>query len=357
MTNFLLAGGGTAGHVNPLLAFADIIKEENSKHEVFALGTEEGLEAKLVPEAGYPLLIVQRLPMPRKLNGYLFRFPTLFRKSVKRVEQYIKQHSIDIVVGFGGYASAPAYRAARKAGIPYVIHEANALAGYANKVGARHAAAVAVSFTNTKLPRAELTGIPIRKSIVNLDRKAKRNQAAEYFNLDPSEKTLLVVGGSLGSKRINDTIEDSRTALLAAGIQVLHISGGRSELEPIREKGYLRISYCERMDLALAMASFAVARSGAATVAEFAAVGLPAVFVPYPVGNGEQRLNAVDMVEANAALVVPDENFDSGYVLSSLIPLISNTKRITEMSEKAKELGLRDGAERLLKLVNGVLKV
>lgn len=357
MTNFLLAGGGTAGHVNPLLAFAEIIKEENSKHEVFALGTEEGLEAKLVPEAGYPLLIVQRLPMPRKLNGYLFRFPTLFRKSVKRVEQYIKQHSIDIVVGFGGYASAPAYRAARKAGIPYVIHEANALAGYANKVGARHAAAVAVSFTNTKLPRAELTGIPIRKSIVNLDRKSKRNEAAEYFNLDPNEKTLLVVGGSLGSKRINDTIEDSRTALLAAGIQVLHISGGRSELEPIREKGYLRISYCERMDLALAMASFAVARSGAATVAEFAAVGLPAVFVPYPVGNGEQRLNAVDMVEANAALVVPDENFDSGYVLSSLIPLISNTKRIAEMSEKAKELGLRDGAERLLKLVNGVLKV
>ena len=138
---------------------------------------------------------------------------------------------------------------------------------------------------------------------------------------------------------------------------MLHISGGRSELEPIREKGYLRISYCERMDLALAMASFAVARSGAATVAEFAAVGLPAVFVPYPVGNGEQRLNAVDMVEANAALVVPDENFDSGYVLSSLIPLISNTKRIAEMAEKAKELGLRDGAERLLKLVNGVLKV
>ena len=191
MTNFLLAGGGTAGHVNPLLAFAEIIKEENSKHEVFALGTEEGLEAKLIPEAGYPLLIVQRLPMPRKLNGYLFRFPALFRKSVKRVEQYIKQHSIDIVVGFGGYASAPAYRAARKVGIPYVIHEANALAGYANKIGARHAAAVAVSFTNTKLPRAELTGIPIRKSIVNLDRKAKRNQAAGYFNLDPNKRHFL----------------------------------------------------------------------------------------------------------------------------------------------------------------------
>lgn len=357
MTNFLLAGGGTAGHVNPLLAFADVIKQENSKHKVFALGTEEGLESKLVPESGYPLLIVQRLPMPRKINSYLFKFPALFRKSVRRVEQYIKEHGIDIVVGFGGYASAPAYRAARKAGIPYVIHEANALAGYANKVGARHAAAVAVSFTNTKLPGAKITGIPIRKSIVELDREAKRSEAAKYFSLDPSEKTLLVVGGSLGSKRINDTIEQSRTALVAAGIQILHIAGGRSDLEPVREKSYLRVSYCDRMDLALAMASFAVARSGAATVAEFAAVGLPAVFVPYPVGNGEQRLNAVDMVRAEAALVVDDENFDMDYVLSTLIPLISNSKRIAEMAEKAKELGLRDGAERLLKLVNGVLKV
>ncbi|MEY4654717.1 MAG: UDP-N-acetylglucosamine--N-acetylmuramyl-(pentapeptide) pyrophosphoryl-undecaprenol N-acetylglucosamine transferase [Rhodoluna sp.] len=357
MTNYLLAGGGTAGHVNPLLAFADVIMADDPGHQVFALGTKEGLEANLVPDRGYPLLIVDRLPMPRKINGYLFRFPTLFRKSVNRVEDYIKHHKIDVVVGFGGYASAPAYRAARKVGIPYVVHEANALAGYANRVGARHASAVAVSFTNTKLPNATLTGIPIRKQIVELDRQARRKEAAEFFKLDENGKTLLVVGGSLGSRRINQTIEQSRTALAAAGIQVLHIAGGRSELDPVDEKGYLRINYCERMDLALAMANFAVARAGAATVAEFAAVGMPAVYVPYPVGNGEQKYNVDDMVRANAGLVVNDSDFTQEYVLSRLIPLISNSKLSSEMAENARALGRRDGAEALLKLVNGVLRV
>lgn len=357
MTNYLLAGGGTAGHVNPLLAFADAIMEENHSHRVFALGTEEGLESKLVPEKGYPLLIVPRLPMPRKINGYLFRFPALFRNSVNRVCDYINEHKIDVVVGFGGYASAPAYRAARKAGVPYIVHEANALAGYANRVGARHANAVAVSFSNTKLPNAKLTGIPIRKEIVDLDVQLKRKEAADYFKLDQAGKTLLVVGGSLGSRRINETIDQSRTALAAAGIQVLHIAGGRSELEPLAEKGYLRINYCERMDLALAMANFAVARAGAATVSEFAAVGIPAVFVPYPVGNGEQKYNVLDMVSANAGLVVDDSEFTQEYVLSTLIPLISNSKLSSEMAENARALGKRDGAEQLLKLVNGVLKV
>lgn len=356
MTNYLLAGGGTAGHVNPLLAFADQIKSTDSKNNVYALGTKEGLEATLVPDRGYPLLIVDRLPMPRKINGYLFRFPALFRKSVRQVEQYLEKYQIDVVVGFGGYASAPAYRAARNLRIPYVIHEANALPGYANRVGARNAAAVASSFSNTKLPRAVLTGVPIRKEIISLDRETLHAEAAKYFNLAENEKTLLVVGGSLGSKRINDTIEQSRKALAAAGIQVLHIAGNRSELPEITEPSYVRVNYCQRMDLALALANFAVARAGAATVSEFAAVGLPAVFVPYPVGNGEQRFNAADMVSANAAVLVDDALFTPDYVLSKLIPLLSNTTLTRQMSENAERLGLRDGAQRLLELVNGVLK-
>lgn len=356
MTNFLLAGGGTAGHVNPLLAFADEIKKESKANQVFALGTKEGLEAHLVPDKGYPLLIVPRLPMPRKLNGYLFRFPKLFRQSVKQVEGYLVEHKIDVVVGFGGYASAPAYRAAQNLRIPFVVHEANALPGYANRVGARRANAVAVSFNNTKLPKAVFTGVPIRKEIVELDRSAKHGEAARYFNLDESLKTLLVVGGSLGSKRINETIEGSRAALQAAGIQVLHIAGGRSEVPPVAEKNYRRLNYCDRMDLALAMANFAVARSGAATVSEFAAVGLPAIFVPYPVGNGEQRFNAGDMVAANAAVIVEDADFTQEYVKAKLIPLLSNSKICAEMEANAKMLGVRDGAKRLLQLVNGVLK-
>ncbi len=355
MTNYLLAGGGTAGHVNPLLSLAEEIMSQAGEHRVWALGTREGLESRLVPERGFELLFVERLPMPRKLNGYALTFPMKFQKAVDQVQQYITEHHIDVVVGFGGYASAPAYRAAKALNIPYVVHEANSLPGYANRVGARKAAAVAVTFPNTKLPNATLTGMPLRKEIVELTKIDHRFEANQFFNLDSKLTTLLVTGGSLGAKRINETIEQSRTLLDAAGIQVIHIVGDRAGLEDVSEGTYRRLTYCSRMELAIAAADFAVARSGAATVSEFSAVGLPAIFVPYPVGNGEQKLNAEQVVRAGGALLVNDADFNTDYVASTLIPLLSNKKLINEMNAKAKSVGKSDGSSELLRLVNGVL--
>jgi UDP-N-acetylglucosamine--N-acetylmuramyl-(pentapeptide) pyrophosphoryl-undecaprenol N-acetylglucosamine transferase len=198
--------------------------------------------------------------------------------------------------------------------------------------------------------------MPLRTEISKLDREALRTKAAKELGLDPNLTTLLVTGGSLGAKRINDTVEQSREALSQAGIQVLHILGARSELEPLSEGNYHRIKYLERMDYAFAAADFAVARSGAATVSEFACVGLPAVFVPYPVGNGEQRLNAADLVDSGAAIICLDADFTPKFVESVLIPLLSNQDKIEHMSELAEKSAIRDGAERLLNLVNGVLK-
>ena len=356
MTNYLLAGGGTAGHVNPLLALADEIVASDSSNKVWALGTAEGLESRLVPERGYELLVVPRLPMPRKPNGYVLTFLFRFQASVNLVKQYIKTHKIDVVVGFGGYASAPAYRAAKALKIPYVIHEANAMPGYANRVGAKSAAAVAVTFNNTKLPNAVFVGMPLRKEIINISDGSYRSDGAKFFGLNPKLTTLLVTGGSLGAKRINETIESSRKLLDAAGIQVLHIVGDRAGLEPLHEGLYKRIAYCDRMDLALALADFAVARAGAATVSELAAVGIPSLLVPYPVGNGEQRFNAVDLVSAGGSFLVDDKDFDQNYVAQKLIPLLSDKKKLDEMALKASSLGVIDGSKRLLKLVNGVLK-
>jgi len=355
MTRYLLAGGGTAGHVNPLLALADSIKAQSGDNQLWALGTVEGLESRLVPERGFELLTIDRLPMPRKFNGYAFAFPFKFAKAVRLVQQYIKQNQIDVVVGFGGYASAPAYRAAKTLKIPYVVHEANALAGYANRVGARNAAAVAITFANTNLPKATLTGLPLRKEIVELTKTDHRVQANKFFGLDSKLTTLLVTGGSLGARTINETIEKSRTLLEAAGIQVIHIVGDRAGLENLSAGGYRRISYCSRMELAIAAADYAVARSGAATVSEFTAVGLAAIFVPYPVGNGEQRLNAEQVVSAGGAMLVADQDFTPEYVASTLIPLLSNKKAVTAMQEKSKSVGIVNGSEDLLKLVNGVL--
>jgi UDP-N-acetylglucosamine--N-acetylmuramyl-(pentapeptide) pyrophosphoryl-undecaprenol N-acetylglucosamine transferase len=357
MTNYLLAGGGTAGHVNPLLALADEIMGQAGQHKVWALGTSEGLESTLVPERGYRLLTVPRLPMPRKINAYLFRFPSLFLKSVKTVKKYIQQNEIDVVVGFGGYASAPAYRAAKELGIRFVVHEANALPGYANRVGARSASAVGVTFSKTALPKAVVVGMPLRKEVIEITKTDMKFEADVYFGLDPKLTTLLVTGGSLGARRINETIEASRQLLDAAGIQVLHVVGHRAGLDDLIQGGYHRLSYCNRMDLALAAADFAVARSGSATVSELAAVGLPAALVPYPVGNGEQKRNAAELVASGGAVLVDDADFTPEYVRSNLIPLISNARKLKRMRDGALSVGVRDGSARLLELVNGVLLV
>lgn len=355
MTNYLLAGGGTAGHVNPLLALADEIMSQPGKHKVIALGTAEGLESRLVPLRGYQLLTVPRLPMPRKPNLYALKFPFAFSNSVAMVKQYLLDHEIDVVVGFGGYASAPAYRAAKLLKIPYVVHEANAMPGYANRVGAKNASAVAVTFANTKLENATVTGMPLRAEIATLRKSKKRAEAAEFFGADAKAVTVLVTGGSLGAKRINDTIEQSRKLFQAAGIQILHIVGDRAGLEPLKEDGYIRVKYCDRMDLALASADFVIARAGAATVSELAAVGLPSVLIPYPVGNGEQKLNAEELVANGGALMVEDAQFTQDYVAQNLIPLLSNPSAMRLMGQLAKALGVRDGANQLLKLVNTVV--
>jgi UDP-N-acetylglucosamine--N-acetylmuramyl-(pentapeptide) pyrophosphoryl-undecaprenol N-acetylglucosamine transferase len=164
-----------------------------------------------------------------------------------------------------------------------------------------------------------------------------------------------VTGGSLGAKRINETIENSRRVLSAAGIQVLHIMGGRTELPEVHEKEYVRIAYCDRMDLAIAASSFAVSRAGSSTVSEFSAIGLPAAYVPYPVGNGEQQLNVADVVSVEGGLMVLDADFDEAFVASTLVPLISNSRALAEMSKSAKKAGIADGTSRLLALVKGVL--
>jgi len=358
MTRFLLAGGGTAGHVNPLLALADAIRESNPTDMVWALGTQEGLESRLVPERGFDLLVIPRLPFPRRLNRAALSFPSRYRAAVNQVVGYLKQHQIDIVVGFGGYASAPAYSAAKKLGIPYVVHEANALPGMANRMAARGAAEVAVAFSNTKLPNAVFVGMPLRREIEILAKgisTADRVAARAHFGLDESTTTLLVTGGSLGAKRINDTIEASRPALSAAGIQVLHIVGERSDLEPVSTPDYVRISYCDRMDLAISAADFAVCRAGSATVSEFTAVGLPAVYVPYPVGNGEQKHNIEYLLFMDGGLLCLDADFNPQYVQSTLIPIVSDTRARTLMAQNAKLSGIADGSARLLGLVRSVL--
>lgn len=354
MTTYLLAGGGTAGHVNPLLALANEIKLREPSAVVIALGTQEGLEARLVPAASVELVTIERLPFPRKLNRYALSFPARYAKAVSAVRALIRDRDVDVVIGFGGYASAPAYEAAKAEKTPIVIHEANALPGMANRRAAKFADIVAVAFPGTGLRRAELIGMPLRREILAVRDGLARAEARKHFGLKQDTFTLLVTGGSLGAKRINETIEASRKIIEAAGIQILHIVGGKSELPEESTASLVRIAYCDRMDLAIAAADLAVARAGAATVSEFSAVGLPAIYVPYPVGNGEQARNASDAVKAGAAVLVLDRDFTPEFVSSKLIPLASDSKRLSKMKAAAANVGITDATERLYALVHSL---
>ncbi|TDP99724.1 MULTISPECIES: UDP-N-acetylglucosamine--N-acetylmuramyl-(pentapeptide) pyrophosphoryl-undecaprenol N-acetylglucosamine transferase [unclassified Leifsonia] len=355
MTRYLLAGGGTAGHVNPLLAVADRLRRDQPDAEVLVLGTKEGLEARLVPQRGYELATIPKLPFPRRPNAAALRFPGEYRRTISTVRALIRDRGIDAVVGFGGYAAAPAYSAARREGVPLVLHEANARPGLANRLGARYTPWVGVAFEGTPLPHPTFVGMPLRVEIEQLDAAAVRPQAAAEFGLDPERPTLLVTGGSLGARRINQTVFARAAELTAAGWQVLHIQGGRGELTDPGIDHYRLLDYCDRMDLAFALTDVAVARAGAATVCEFAALGIPAVYVPFPIGNGEQRFNAAGVVEAGGGVLVDDAAFTPDWVDGELLPLLSDRARVAEMARRAASVGVRDGSDRMVALIRSAL--
>lgn len=334
--------------MNPLLALAEQLRSDG--HDVLALGTKEGLESRLVPERGFELLTIDRLPFPRKPSISALIFPIRLLAASFRVIGLIRRHKIDCVVGFGGYVSAPAYLAAFLARVPLVIHEANALAGIANRLGAKLTKFVAIAFPNSNLSGA-ITGMPIRREIVESASAYDKGQARVELGLDPVLPTLLVTGGSLGAKSINHAVIESLPKLKAAGIQVLHIVGERAELAEVSEPGYLRMAYCNRMDAAIAASDFAISRAGASTVAEFSAVGLPAIYVPYPVGNGEQRLNAVTVTEAGGGVIVSDAEFSGPVIENVVIPKMSHAATLKQMSTAAKSVGIPDSTLRLRDLV------
>lgn len=360
MTTYLLAGGGTAGHVNPLLAVADALRARDPDAEILVLGTREGLEARLVPERGYRLLFVDKVPFPRRPNREAAAFPAKFRRAIRQVRAHLDERGIDVVVGFGGYASAPAYVAARRAKVPVVVHEANARPGLANILGARSAAASGVAFEGTPLKGSRVVGMPLRREIVDLDRAALREEAAEYFGLDASRPTLLVFGGSLGAARLNAAFGaghgEAWCDVVAAGWNLLHATGERSELVDPEAAGYAMPRYIDRMDLAFALADLIVARAGAATVSEISALGIPAVYVPYAVGNGEQALNAGAAVRAGAAIIIPDAEFTGDRVRSEIVPLLADQARRTAMTAAAGSAGERHGTENVVAMIDEALR-
>ncbi|MCI1675951.1 MAG: undecaprenyldiphospho-muramoylpentapeptide beta-N-acetylglucosaminyltransferase [Ancrocorticia sp.] len=357
----VLAGGGTAGHVNPLLATARALHDDGAT--VTAVGTTEGLENDLVPAAGVPLRTIERAPFPRRPNLAAIQFPHRFHRAVKEAGAILDAERADVAVGFGGFASTPVYVAAKKRGIPVVIHEQNAKPGMANKYGARFAAVVALTFASTPLAArdgaTELTGLPLRPEIAALararqqDPRAGRAEAAVRLGVDPDFVTLVVTGGSLGAQHLNDVMTQSLP--LFEGIQVVHLTG-KGKDERVRAASaevphYRVFDYLQTMEDAYAVADLVLCRAGAGTVAELGALGIPAFFVPLPIGNGEQELNAADVVAAGGAYVVRDADFTAPVMAARVIPLLADPAKRAAMSHAARGTSPIDGAARLAALI------
>lgn len=351
----VLAGGGTAGHVEPALAVADALRASLPGTSVTLLGTAQGLESRLVPARGHRLATIPKVPLPRRPGLALLRLPARVLLAVRAAGQVLDREGADVVVGFGGYVALPAYLAARRRGIPIVVHEANARPGLANRVGARLTRHVATSHPGGALPHAELTGVPVRSQIAGLDRAAQRGTARATLGLQPEGPVLLVTGGSQGARRINEAVVGAAGGLAAAGVQVLHHAGAAHAAQVAAavagHPGHVVVPYLDRMDLAYAAADLALGRAGAMTCAELAAVGLPAVYVPLPIGNGEQRLNALPTVSAGGGLLIADRDLTAARVLDQVLPLLVDLPRLAQMSRAARGAAPADAAAALVGMI------
>lgn len=365
MSTLLFAGGGSAGHVNPLLATADAYRERHREAEIVCLGVKTGLETDLVPARGYELVTIPKVPLPRRPNLAAMKFPLRFTAAIRQVRTLIRQRNVSLVVGFGGYVATPAYLAAMREGIPFAIHEQNARPGYANRLGAKHARLVALTFKSTQLAakrgRTEVTGMPLSGPILDLacrrrggDGKWEREQSAKALGLNPSLTTVVITGGSLGAQSLNRTLPQLAEDFQRHNVQVLHLTGHGKDDE-VREllgdgayPHYHVRQYLNEMHRAYAAADVVVCRAGAGTVCELTAVGLPALYVPLPIGNGEQVKNAADVLAAGGGRLLADNQLSAAQVRNALTAWLTDPQARLAAAKNAASVGSVNGASALV---------
>jgi UDP-N-acetylglucosamine--N-acetylmuramyl-(pentapeptide) pyrophosphoryl-undecaprenol N-acetylglucosamine transferase len=352
----ILAGGGTAGHVEPAIAVA---RAWNAKHPLdrcLFLGTPSGLENSLVPSSGFELCLIDKVVMPRKLGFEVMSLPARLLRSVNSARRVVT--NADLVIGFGGYLSASAYLAAAIAKVPLVVHEANVKVGWANRLGAviTKNLAVARPIDSGSFSHAALTGMPLRADVraaylaSSSDWVHARSRARAEFGWRHDRPTLLIIGGSLGSTLINTEIEEALPALTGKGIQILHSVGASNQL-PQNSENYRAVPYITNMATAYLAADVVLARSGAVTCAEVGALSRMAIFVPLSIGNGEQARNAEQLVCDGRAILIPQVEFSARWLVDNIEGVIDRSQKVPELVSNQDV----DAAERIVDLMENVL--
>lgn len=332
MATVVLAGGGTAGHIEPALAVARQWMLLHPSDQCIFLGTNSGLETTLVPEAGFALNLIPKVSISRKPSFSWVKVPIDLLVSIFSARKVLKD--AQVLIGFGGYVSGPAYVAAKLSRVPIVIHEANAKPGWANKLGSLFTQNLAVAHPveTGKFSRALITGLPLRADVATAFQEASgdwstaRKQAKSRLGFDIHAPLVFVMGGSQGSVSINKVIAQSVQIFKSLGINVLHSVGRSNELPP-SQPGYTAVSYINQMGDAYLAADLIISRSGAVTCSEFRTLGRYALFVPLPIGNGEQFLNAATLVAAGRAELIDQKDLTIDYLQNSLPALLQSSSQ------------------------------
>ncbi len=329
----ILAGGGTAGHIEPALAVATELMNIDSTIRCEFLGTITGLENALVPARGFTLRVIPKVALPRKFSLSLFTWPINLVGAIARTMRIIR--GADVVIGFGGYVSASAYLAAVALRIPIVIHEANAMPGWANRLGRHFAKIVCVNFLSVqrRWPHSLHTGMPLRSDIsaiasmnenTEIDIRARK---AKEWGFDPNKPIVAVFGGSTGSERINSAIAGYLATRGGAGEvpQIAHAVGLHNTV-PINRTGYFATHYFHDIADVYVAADLLICRSGAVTCAELAVVNRFAILIPLPIGNGEQEANADELMSRDCAVMVRNALFNDQWLSQNLSETLAKAR-------------------------------
>lgn len=364
----LIAGGGTAGHVFPAVAVGRALVAADSDVEVVFVGVDDRLEARLVPEAGFELVTIDAVSIPRKPSPRLLRVPGALRSGVRACRELITERHADVAVTFGGYVSFPLDRAAFREQLPLVIHEQNSVPGLTNRIAARWSDRVALTFPGSATrfshpERCVVTGNPVRLDVLEMDRAAGRHAAREQFGLDPALPTVLVFGGSQGARSINQAVVEAHGHWQGRDVQLLHAAGGAGYVAATRGWEQARASHPEGppaklvefiddMAAAYAAADVVVCRAGATSIAELTVLGIPSVLVPYPHATADhQRENAHALARTGGAVVIDDDELSGASLVAAIGPLLDEPDRYATMARGARAFGRPDAASTVARLV------
>lgn len=348
----IISGGGTGGHVFPAIAIANAINEKYPNTKILFVGAEGKMEMEKVPAAGYEIIGLPIMGLQRSLTLQNLKFPFKLIASMLKAKKIIKDFKPNVVVGVGGYASGPLLKAATNAGVPALVQEQNSYPGITNKILSSKVQKICVAYEGLErfFPKEKIliTGNPVRQDIKNLT--AKRDRGLEHFGLKGDKKIVLVIGGSLGARTINESIEASLSQFKENNIQLIWQTGkwyadkAKNAVVDYSDSGIITIPFITKMDYAYAVADVVISRAGASSISELCLAEKASIFVPSPnVSEDHQTKNAMALVNSNAALLVKDEESNEK-LIPELLALLKDENKIESLKKNIAKIAYNDSA-------------